>query len=299
MKTKVPVLLVTFNRLDTTKKVFEAIRQYKPDKFFVASDGAREFKEGELDIVNQVRNYVTKNVDWECEVKTLFREKNLGCGVGPFDAISWFFSNVEMGIILEDDCVPTKSFFTYCNELLEKYKYEEKILSLTGYNIIGSIGTKESYIFSRYLYGWGWATWSRAWKKMDFKLEKYIETRNKGELKKYYHSYVERKIIDKKVDDCIKGNVSAWDYQWIISHHMNNALTVVPRINLVENLGFSDVNSTHTKENYWDMRFLRHNSNEMAFPLIHPSEIQESKKYFRKYLIREILRIGLKKIFRF
>ena len=116
------VLFLVFNRLDTTKQVFEAIQQAKPPRLYVAADGARELKEGEAEIVKAVREFVIQNIDWECEVKTLFREQNHGCKMAVSGAIDWFFANEEKGIILEDDCLPSQSFFWFCEELLYKYK---------------------------------------------------------------------------------------------------------------------------------------------------------------------------------
>ena len=105
------VLFLVFNRLDTTKQVFEAIRKAKPPRLYIAADGPRESKEGEAEKVKAVREYVMSNINWDCEVKTLFRDKNLGCKYAVSGAIDWFFENEEMGIILEDDCLPSQSFF--------------------------------------------------------------------------------------------------------------------------------------------------------------------------------------------
>ena len=127
-----PVLFIVFNRLDKTRQVFEAIRQARPPFLYIASDGARFNKEGELEKVQAVRDFIIQNIDWKCEVKTLFRKKNLGCKYAVSGAISWFFNNVDQGIILEDDCLPSKSFFWYCEELLEKYKHDNSIYLISG-----------------------------------------------------------------------------------------------------------------------------------------------------------------------
>jgi hypothetical protein len=122
----VPVLFLVFNRIESTKRVFLEIGKAKPRKLFIASDGARENKEGEKEVVKQIREYILKNINWKCEVKTRFREKNLGCKNAVADGISWFFDNVEEGIILEDDCLPSQSFFRFCQEMLEKYRDDER-----------------------------------------------------------------------------------------------------------------------------------------------------------------------------
>ena len=143
------VLFVVFNRLDTTKQVFKAIREAKPPRLYIASDGARETKDGEEQIVKNVREYITSHIDWECEVKTLFREKNLSCGPSVKNAIDWFFQHEECGIILEDDTVPNMSFFRYCEELLIKYKDDTRIGMISGNNHINFIPETDSYLFSK------------------------------------------------------------------------------------------------------------------------------------------------------
>ena len=131
-KITVPVLFCVFNRIDLTKETFEAIRKAKPQKLYFASDGARESRQGESLKVDSIREFVLNSIDWECEVKTLFREKNLGCKNALSEAIDWVFENEEQAIILEDDCVPSFSFFIFCQELLEKYKNDENIMHISG-----------------------------------------------------------------------------------------------------------------------------------------------------------------------
>lgn len=159
------ILLLIFNRLDTTQLVFEAIQKVKPPRLYIASDGARIDKLSEDSLVGDVRNYVINNIDWDCEVKTLFREENLGCKLAVSGAISWFFQNEGHGIILEDDCLPDHSFFRFCEEMLLKYSDDERIGMISGDNFqFGGSQVEDSYYFSRYPHIWGWATWKRAWK---------------------------------------------------------------------------------------------------------------------------------------
>src|SRR4030042_6453503 len=150
-KLTTPVLFLIFNRPDTTEKVFDEIRKAKPKKLFVAADGPRQDKQGEKEKVGRARQIVIDGIDWDCEIKTLFRDKNLGCKVAVSSAINWFFENEEMGIILEDDCLPHQSFFRFCGELLEKYKDDERIMVISGENLLfGRKRTNYSYYFSRY-----------------------------------------------------------------------------------------------------------------------------------------------------
>ena len=158
------VLFLVFNRLDTTKQVFETIRQAKPQRLYIAADGARASRVGEAAQVQAVRDYVTSHVDWECEVKTLFREQNLGCKYAVSSAIAWFFENEEMGIILEDDCLPDPTFFNFCQELLARYRHDQRIGVISGDNFqFGHRRNDDSYYFSKYVHIWGWATWRDRW----------------------------------------------------------------------------------------------------------------------------------------
>jgi len=168
-----PVLFLVYKRPDTTRQVFEAIRQAKPPRLYVAADGPKKNVPGEAEKVKQVREIISNGVDWDCEVKTLFRDENLGCKYGPVEGINWFFKNEEEGIILEDDTLPSQSFFWFCQELLERYKDDTRIMVISGDNFQNGItrGTC-SYYFSRYNHIWGWASWRRAWKyySVDMKL---------------------------------------------------------------------------------------------------------------------------------
>ena len=161
------LLFLVFNRPDTTTQVFKKIRQAKPPRLYVASDGPRDGNSDDKKKVTKVREIATK-VDWPCEVKTLFRDKNLGCKKGVSTAITWFFEHEEQGIILEDDCVPNLDFFTFCENLLQRYDKDERISTITGNNFQdGKWRGNASYYFSKYNHCWGWATWRRSWKNYD------------------------------------------------------------------------------------------------------------------------------------
>ena len=165
-----PVLLVGFTRFETAQKVFDEIRKAKPRQFFLAVDGPREGRPDDVERCNKTKQ-IAAQVDWECEVYTLFQEKNLGCGVGTTRAIDWMFEHVEEGIIFDDDCVPDQSFFRFCQELLQYYKHDARVMHISGDNFqMGKKRGDASYYFSRYTHNWGWATWRRAWKHNDFKM---------------------------------------------------------------------------------------------------------------------------------
>jgi hypothetical protein len=240
-----PVLFLVFNRPDTTQQVFEAIRKAKPTKLFVAADGPRLGKEGEKEKCEAVKNIFTQ-IDWDCELTTLFRKDNLGCGKAVSEAITWFFEQVEEGIILEDDCLPDITFFAFCETMLKKYREETTVMHISGVNFSPpKYNNAYSYYFSSITYIWGWATWKRAWMKYDYKmldytleysekiLSKYFKDKH---VKKYWHS-VFKQIANKEID--------TWDYQWHYCVLKNQSVSINPLINLVSNIGFGN-GATHT-----------------------------------------------------
>jgi len=284
------VLFLVFNRLDTTKQVFEAIRQAKPPRLYVAADGARESKEGEAEKVKVVRDYIMENIDWECEVKTLFREQNFGCKMAVSGAIDWFFKNEEMGIILEDDCLPSQSFFWFCEELLEKYKDDENIYLISGDGrATNQININESYSFIKYPMIWGWASWSRVWKKYDVKMLDWNEKKIKildqiseySKTKRYWSNSFQN-TYDNKID--------TWDYQFSYTLLKNQGLCIVPKVNLITNVGFGmeathtgDVNSTNANiPNF-----------ELAFPLTHPLKVVANNSLNKYYDLNEFNTSGI------
>jgi hypothetical protein len=275
-----PILFIIFNRLETTKKVFETIRLLQPGTLFVAADGARQEKVGETEKCNDVRNYVLSHIDWDCDVKTLFQDTNLGCGYGPKAAITWFFEHVEEGIILEDDCVPDMTFYNYCSELLEKYRYDDRISIISGSNMDreGRYSNQHAdYFFSVIPYTWGWATWRRNWEKYDYEIKKWNKI-NKTKLLRGLHPNIENQLYWKKIfDDIYKITPNdIWDYQFFFSCFTQNQLAIIPSRNLVSNIGH-DIGATHTV----DINSIQANvpKYSMIFPLVHPDEIKRNVEY--------------------
>jgi hypothetical protein len=165
-----PVVLIIFKRVDATQKVFDIIRQVQPKKLLVIADGARPDKEGEAEKCQQTRAIIDQ-VDWDCEVLRCFSERNLGCGVRISTGLQWVFEHVEEAIILEDDCLPHPTFFTFCSEMLDRYRDESRVMSVSGC-LFARSPSPESYYFSHYLSCCGWATWRRAWQCFDFNMAK-------------------------------------------------------------------------------------------------------------------------------
>lgn len=242
-----PVLFLIFNRIDTTRQVFAQIRQAQPKQLFIAADGPRLDKAGEEEKCEQVRKTVLEGIDWECEVKTLFRSQNLGCGKGPANAITWFFTEVEQGIILEDDCLPHPTFFSFCQTLLEYYKYEEKVMLISGNNFQnGKKRGDGSYYFSHYPHTWGWATWRRAWKHFDYEIKDFAQFKAQKRIQNILDTKVEQAHWLREFETVGGGQRNdVWDYQWAFSIWNNNGVALTPNRNLVSNIGFSN-EATHT-----------------------------------------------------
>ena len=232
---KTPVLFLVFNRLDTTKQVFDAIKKAKPPRLYIGSDGQREQKLGEAEKVKAVREYVLNSIDWDCEVKTLFREKNLGCKYAVSSAVTWFFEYEDMGIILEDDCLPSLSFFKFCEELLIRYKDDKRIWHIGGCNFQDGIKRGDAdYYFSAINHIWGWASWADRWKFYDKELENiqgssFINNYWSDKAFKYWEK-IFWKMKNKEID--------TWDYQWTFSMWKNNGIAILPNVNMISNIGF-------------------------------------------------------------
>ena len=270
-----PVLFLVFNRPDTTRQVFEAIRAAKPPKLYVAADGPRLNREGERERCEEVRRIVTA-VDWPCELKTLFRDKNFGCKMGVSGGINWFFENEEEGLILEDDVVPMTSFFQYCDELLERYRYDERVGVISGCNLISKRYTPtESYFFSRYNHVWGWASWRRAWQHYDVTMQSWPQWRDNWGLKTISDG---SKLFESQwrntFDNVFNGEIDTWDYQWLFACWYHGLITALPFHNQTQNIGCG-ADSTHTTGDTPD--YIKESIPEiLKFPLRHPQTIERS-----------------------
>lgn len=251
---KAPVLLITFNRPDTTRLVFEAISQAKPSKLYLAADAPRKSNPDDIIKCKEVREIISQ-IDWECEVHKRFSEENQGCGPGPFNAISWIFEHEERAIILEDDCVPALPFFEFCDELLERYKNDTRIWLISGnqYNE-EAVKTPHSYFFSRYGHSWGWATWKRCWSEMDMSLSKFPLTIKQNLFKAGYRTDREASFFQKKIEHIYKDEMlrsHIWDFQFGFTITSNGGLCIVPCKNLVTNIGYLGTHS-HTRNQFHD-----------------------------------------------
>lgn len=243
---RTPILLLIFNRPDTTRLVFEQIKKIKPSKLFIAADGPREDRLDEKEKCEETRKIV-KQIDWPCEVHERFSDTNLGCKIGVSSAINWFFENVEEGIILEDDCLPNPSFFSFCQELLSKYRNAEKVKMISGDNFhFGKKLCGESYYFSNIPNIWGWATWKRAWQEYDLSMKTYPDFKRNNDISRVFKDKKKQKYWLKLFDSLYNSKINTWDGQWVYTIYKNNGLSITPSVNLISNIGF-EANATHTK----------------------------------------------------
>lgn len=273
MNTVSPILFLIFNRPNLTKRVWNAIRKARPKKLYIAADGPREDNQDDIKLCREARDEVA-NIDWPCNVERLYRDANLGCKKAVSEALDWFFDNVSQGIILEDDCLPDPTFFRFCDEILEKYKNNGNIGIISGNNLISIKAIPDSYYFSHYIHMWGWATWRRSWKNYDVKMNDWPEFKESNWLEKIFTDrreiYYWKNIFDKTYN----GKVDTWDYQWVYSSWINNYINIVPKVNLVKNIGAGKNATHHTKGNSKYKLVLNH----LAFPLKHPMLLETNTK---------------------
>ena len=243
---EVPILLIVFNRPQAAQKVFNELKKIKPKYLFVAADGLRPDKPDDV-LKCEATREIFKQIDWPCELKTLFRDKNRGCGHGPAEAITWFFEQVEAGIILEDDCVPSAGFFPYCSTLLERYKEDETIFMISGTNALKSWRRRRSsYFYSLMGHSLGWATWRRAWQKFDYSMEAWKTKEGKKAIRKVLNNQRYFRHFNKEFDKIyIEEPNDVWDFQWLFARWLNGGKTIVPSVNLISNIGFS-ADATHS-----------------------------------------------------
>lgn len=264
-----PVLFLIFNRPDLTQRVFERIREARPRQLFIAADGPRSDVPNDQEMCAHARQIIDM-VDWECEIYTLFREKNLGCKRAVSSAIDWFFEHVEEGIILEDDTLPDQSFFRFCEELLERYRDEPRVAAISGsHPFDDDVEIEESYFFSRYNRIWGWATWRRAWEFNDVDIKFWPELKAHGGHYSFFYGPEEAKYYENIWDRCYRDEIDTWDYQWFLSKLLHFSCTAVSAKNLVSNIGFGP-EATHT-HNVNDLA--NYPSEELDFPLTYPSGV--------------------------
>lgn len=268
----IPVLIIVFNRAWNACKVAEALQKIRPAQLFLAGDGPRPERPGEKELCLEARKAVLDAVTWPCQVHTRFQEKNLGCGRHMTAAIDWFFENVEEGMILEDDCVPSEDFFHFTAELLERYRNTPEVLMLSGTALVTPpVPTGNAYEFISFPCCWGWATWRRAWQLMNYDMPDFPAYRRSGVIAESFPSRRHQKRLLElfsKVYHHAHG-FDTWDFQWLYACVKNKGLCILPARNLVSNVGWD---ASHTRiDDVMEMPF-----EKLEFPLEHPAALERN-----------------------
>lgn len=295
-----PVALFIFNRPDVTKEVFEAIRAARPLKLLVVADGPRSEMTGEKERCEVVRKII-ETIDWDCEVLKNYSAVNMGCRARVSSGLDWVFENVEEAIILEDDCLPNQSFFRFCEEMLTKYRFDERIMMISGTNLVGDCrNMKHSYFFSKYPHIWGWASWRRSWGFYDVNISSWPAIRDSLSYRNFSVDRKECHFWKELFDKIYEGKMDTWDAQITYMFFCQNGLTIIPRRNMISNIGFGK-EATHTT-NKSDLADLA--SFDVDWPLSHPKmvmrdlikdKIRKKREYtsssFAARLLQEIRKI--------
>jgi hypothetical protein len=278
------VLLLVYNRYEYTRRVFERIRQAQPGRLYVAADGPRPEISGDDERCAEVRQ-ILSGVDWQCDVKKLFRERNLGLRAAVSSALDWFFAEEPEGIILEDDCLPSLSFFAFCEALLRRFRDEPAVMMISGTNYAPDIARlKTSYCFSRYFSIWGWASWRRVWQLYDPAMQDWPARKAANALQKYYADGFMNRHVSKTFDLAYGGRVSTWDTQLFYTCLFHGGLAVVPAANLISNIGSVGTHSA-SAETHLQLEHAEMNTEH----LIHPAAIAVDEK-FDSLFFRKIFR---------
>ncbi|MDX2196354.1 MAG: nucleotide-diphospho-sugar transferase [Cytophagales bacterium] len=266
-----PVLFIIFNRPDTTKMVFEKIREAKPPRLYIAADGPRSTRAGEEKNCIKTREVVS-NVDWDCEVFTKFSDKNLGMKVAEYTAMNWFFENEEDGIILEDDTLPNNSFFWFCEELLNYYKNDTRIFHISGCNLqFGKKYGDGTYYFSRNPICWGWASWRRAWKYYDPNIKNYTNFDKLNHFSNIMVGDINKWQYKMMIKSIFRGR-DTWDYQWSFAIQSQHGLCITPNMSLITNIGYRPDATTSTYTSSKLSKILSEDINT----IVHPEFMVES-----------------------
>jgi len=279
-----PVVLFIFRRPETTAKVFREIRKARPKKLYIVSDGARFEKLGESELVSRTREVVA-NIDWPCEVSRIYATTNLGLRERILSGLDEVLAKEEQAIVLEDDCLPSESFFSFCSEMLNKHATNENVALVSGFNFAPTKNTDEDYFFTYSTYIWGWATWARTWK--EFRAARQVEAWSENEIHSIKDTFASKiQKVEFLGMMAIAHTLNTWDISLAVWVRQNRKLTVVPSVNLIENIGFG-ADATHTKFEAFDVQVPA--SNFLA-PIRHPEETRAAMKLERRMWRQKSLR---------
>ena len=297
-KLTTPVAFIIFNRPDTAVQVFEEIRKAKPEKLYIISDAAREGRTEEAEKVKECRQAIENMIDWPCEVKKNYAETNMGCKMRVSSGISWALENEDRIIILEDDVIPSEQFFLYMQQMLEEYKNKKHVMMVSGTNLIKKPEIEGDYTFSFFPSIWGWGTWRRAWSEhYDVDIKDWPEADRTGKLKKIFRDPLSYWLYRRDAYKVYNGEKDTWDIQWDHCRFMQQGLGVVPKYNMVNNIGFDREDATHTTgASFEDFSY-----GHMNIPCRIKDRIEYDREYDRAYLkkymgMTRIIKAGIKKI---
>ena len=303
MQFDIPIVSIVYKRLDKTIQVYNRIREIRPAKLYIIADGPKTLEDKEK--VLQVRDFIDHFIDWPCEIHRRYAEKNIGLRNGIPSGLNWVFENEEKAIILEDDVVPEVVFFEYCRQMLERYEKEERIMLISGFNMFEKeeMFYGKDIIFSKFASIWGWATWKRAWKKYEPNIPKWKKARKEKDFKRFLtkDAFDAYKII---FDDLQYQWYNSWGYQWLFTIFEEDAVGIVPKYNMISNIGINDLEGEH----FGDSKEMEDLVNGKKFLLEEkhtftcPGKIEDNKKYdwyyqnemFKKVSIGKIVKNALR-----
>jgi hypothetical protein len=279
---KIPILILTYNRPKKFLKVLRSLKLVKPRKIYISCDGPKNIED--LIKIKNIRKNISK-ITWKCKVYENFFQKNLGVKHSPEKSIDWFFKKEKFGIILEDDCVPSKTFYKFCETLLNKYKNNNNIWAISGYNFKGKTDFGDGdYFISKYFLGWGWASWRRAWLKNDKELKFWKRWRKEKLLNMFFSKNIEIKYWTKMIDKFYDKKIVSWDMFFLASMWKNKSFCILPNINMIKNIGFDSeatygINNKYSTPNVKNfLRNVKHPINLRIYP---KAESQLFNEFFK------------------
>lgn len=283
-----PVVLFVFNRPDVTTRVFEAIRSAKPTRLFLVADAPRN--DGDRAKCDEVKSIIEK-VDWPCDVKRNYSEVNMGCDPRVASGIEWVFEHADRAIFLEDDCLPHPSFFRFCSDLLSKYENDTDVMHISGDNF--QKGNKkficnESYYFSTIAQSWGWATWKRAWERYDKDMIAWPQVKREGQFEKIFGNKAQAEYWETLFQKFYDKKRINWDGRWTFACFRTGGLSIMPKVNLISNIGFGG-SATHTTQA--GHKFANLPTYEMEFPLVHPKN-RSINKNADSYTMKQVFGVN-------
>lgn len=269
MRCRTPVAIIFFNRPHTLARIFDVLRQVRPDRLYLIADGPRPDRPDDADKCTAARA-VAASVDWPCRIERNYAEANLGCRRRTVSGLDWLFAQADDAIVLEDDCLPAPTFFRYCGELLDRYRGDTRIATIGGHVMQGpSTVAGPSYRFSRYPSLWGWAGWRRSWAMFDDALSEWPALAASGWLERRFPTPGAAPYW-RMIFNQMRAGFDTWDFRMNFACFRHDALSIHPAVNLVANIGFGP---EATNDRRADHPAARRRARDIGFPLVHPAAV--------------------------